>query len=90
MNLCPTCRKEIPREADSCPDCGEHGLGSADADLYETADQTRLFSDEAGVRTRRAMYRSPVASSPSYSFDSIDDARFVAGTMEQAKPFVRK
>jgi len=97
MTLCPTCTKEIPDEATSCPACGrnlilpsnesqEHQRRSSTGDLDESAERTQLFSNTPG---RSAKNRGPAHSteqsggrqSGSSSFESIDDSRFVPGTI---------
>jgi hypothetical protein len=63
---CPACHKEISSDAGACPSCG-----------FSFDDATRLLDYPAsslagpGKAPRR----------PSNSFDSIDDARFVPGTI---------
>jgi serine/threonine protein kinase len=73
MTRCPTCSKKIPDGVTSCPSCGASGA--------ELADATRLFeAGQEGVLktfTQRAAPRSPGST----SFESIDDARFVPGTI---------
>src|SRR5258706_13943635 len=63
---CPTCHKEMADDASSCPSCG-----------FSFDDATRrLESNKSpGDKPREKESRS------SSSFDSIDDARFVPGTM---------
>ncbi len=63
---CPSCHKEIAGDASSCPSCGFS---------FEDATQ-RLESGESPASKQRQKV------SRSYSsFDSIDDARFVPGTI---------
>src|SRR5713226_3466612 len=63
---CPRCHKEIPDDASSCSACG-----------FSFEDATRLLepSESPTSKPRQKESRS------SASFDSIDDARFVPGTM---------
>jgi len=63
---CPSCHKDIPADSSFCSSCGLS---------FDDATQ-RLDSNESPVG------RSPNKEShPSISFDSIDDARFVPGTI---------
>jgi len=63
---CPSCHKQIPTNASSCPSCD-----------FSFDDATRrLGSKESPVTKQREK-----ESRPSTSFDSIDDARFVPGTI---------
>lgn len=63
---CPTCRKEIPADVSSCPSCG-----------FSFDDATRRF--EPG---RSPSKKSPARESTSApSLNSIDDSRFVPGTI---------
>src|SRR5712691_11981089 len=63
---CPRCHKEMPGDASSCPSCG-----------FSFDDATRrLESNKSPVDKPR-----PRESRSSTSFDAIDDARFVPGTM---------
>ncbi len=63
---CPSCHKQIPTNALSCPSCG-----------FSFDDATRrLGSKEPPVTKQREK-----ESRSSTSFDSIDNARFVAGTI---------
>lgn len=62
---CPACHKEVPDDASSCTSCG-----------FSFDDATRrLESNKSPADKREKESRS------SSSFDSIDDARFVPGTM---------
>src|SRR5438045_6119770 len=66
MIHCPKCQKEIDEDAPSCPSCG-----------LSFDDATRqLDSRESQVRDPG---RKGSTSAP--SFDSIDDSRFVPGTI---------
>jgi serine/threonine protein kinase len=63
---CPSCHKQIPTNNSSCPSCG-----------FSFDDATRqLRSKEPPVTKQREK-----ESRSSTSFDSIDNARFVAGTI---------
>ncbi len=62
---CPRCQKEIPSDASSCSACG-----------FSFDDATQRLDPAAPSRKQdEKQSRAPV------SFDSIDDARFVPGTM---------
>ena len=63
---CPRCHKEISNDASSCSACG-----------FSLDDVTQLL--QAGESSTDKAPRTETRSST--SFDSIDDARFVAGTM---------
>jgi hypothetical protein len=94
MTRCPTCTKEIPDGATSCSACGETLIVSsdelADASLDESAERTQLFAETPG-KTRKgqtsdrgsaqAVARRPGRQSGTSSFESIDDGRFVPGTI---------
>src|SRR5437667_8394738 len=59
---CPSCHKEIPANAASCPGCG-----------FSFDDATQRLESESPPRKSQKQSAT--------SFDSIDDARFVPGTM---------
>src|SRR6266849_948112 len=63
---CPACHKEIPDDASSCPSCG-----------FSFDDATRRLESNKSPADKP---REKVSLSYT-SFDSIDDARFVPGTM---------
>ena len=63
---CPSCHKEIASDASSCPSCGH---------LFEDATQRLEPGETPASKQRQKVSRSYT------SFDSIDDARFVPGTM---------
>ena len=66
MTRCPKCQREINEDALSCPSCG-----------FSFDDATRqLDSRESPARDSG---RKGSTSAP--SFDSIDDSRFVPGTI---------
>jgi len=72
MNRCPTCSQEVADGKSSCPSCG--------AAIEAPFDLTRRFAVlPASARPPLV----PPSGSPNKgrSFDSIDDARFVAGTI---------
>src|SRR5258705_11908056 len=78
MMRCPACTKEIPDGATSCPACGE----SIREPLDESADRTRLFADFPGKTTKGPTPAKPLGrQSGSTSFESIDDSRFLPGTI---------
>lgn len=66
---CPRCRKEIPTEVSSCAACG-----------FSFDDATQPI-DQASTDKESAEKLSGKSSAPAVSFDSIDDARFVSGTI---------
>ena len=63
---CPACHKEMPDDASSCPSCG-----------FSFDDATRRLKS---IKSPADKPPEKVSKSSS-SFDSIDDARFVPGTM---------
>jgi hypothetical protein len=63
---CPSCHKEIAGDASSCPSCGYS---------FEDATQRLEPGEKPTSKSRQKVSRSYT------SFDSIDDARFVPGTM---------
>ena len=66
---CPRCRKEIPEAATSCAACG-----------FSFDDATQpIFRASTGKQSAEKL--SGKSSTPAVSFDSIDDARFVPGTI---------
>lgn len=73
---CPHCLTEMPEERSSCPSCGTA--------LGDTVTPTRIFADGENGSTqkgRAAVNKASAQSSRStISADSIDDARFTAGT----------
>ncbi|MGI9066658.1 MAG: serine/threonine-protein kinase [Pyrinomonadaceae bacterium] len=86
MTRCPACTKEMPDRAESCPSCGEVLRASSAESIDESADQTRRFADTPGKSTKGPTSAQPSASpggrqSGSTSFESIDDSRFVPGTI---------
>src|SRR5947208_11434642 len=66
MTRCPKCQKEINEDAPSCPSCG-----------WSFDDATRQLNSRESPARDPGRKRS--ISAP--SFDSIDDSRFVPGTM---------
>lgn len=62
---CPTCHKEIPSEASSCPACGPS---------FDDATRLKSHNSPADKPLEKE-------SRSSTSFDSIDNARFVPGAM---------
>ncbi len=65
--LCAQCQKEIPAGSTSCPSCSGSPLDSFSPTLHIDPLEDRAS------RKRE--------SSRSYSYDSLDNARFVTGTM---------
>src|SRR5712692_9253038 len=66
MTLCPACQKEMSPDASLCPSCG-----------FAFDDATRLFESQPSP----ASNQGDKGSRTPPSFDSIDDARFVPGTI---------
>lgn len=81
MTSCPICKREIPDNATACPACGGIDPATTDTRLDETSDQTQLFSDDSALPTRLVPPPRATARQSVTSFDAIDDARFVAGTI---------
>src|SRR5260370_36163972 len=63
---CPSCHKEIAGDASSCSSCGYS---------FEDATQRLEPSETPAGKRRQKVSRSYT------SFESIDDARFIPGTM---------
>src|SRR5258708_1495620 len=63
---CPRCKNEIPADATSCSACG-----------LSLDEVTQLLEPAASLRNKA----NQTETRSSASFDSIDDARFVAGTI---------
>jgi len=68
----------------SCPACGASVVGSSD----ESAEQTRLFANTPGKATKGSISTQPPSSTQppgrpagASSFESIDEGRFVPGTI---------
>ncbi len=80
---CPECTSEIVEESRSCPSCG--------AGLEESSAKTRIFPEDSKPDSGRRISSpsGPTRKSSSYSrqasihttSDSLDRARFVAGTI---------
>ena len=86
MARCPACTKEIPDGATSCAACGETLVLSSDKSPENLSDQTRLFADTPGKSTKgrtsaQASAKAGGRQSGPSSFESIDDSRFVPGTI---------
>lgn len=64
---CAICKQELPAQATSCPAC--------DASLVDSFSPTMKIDPSASEADRPIPSRSPT------SFQSIDDARFIPGTM---------
>src|SRR6266566_501410 len=84
MSHCPACTREIPDGMASCPACGASVVGSSD----ESAEQTRLFANTPGKATKGSISTQPPSSTEppgrlagASSFESIDEGRFVPGTI---------
>jgi serine/threonine-protein kinase len=70
---CPACTQEIAEESPSCPSCGA-GLENSDA-------KTRILPDDSKPRTTGKSATPSRASAAHTLSDSLDHARFVAGTI---------
>jgi serine/threonine-protein kinase len=66
MARCPSCQKELTTDADSCQSCG-----------FSFDDATQRLESNASPTGKSGQKESP----SSMSFDSIDDARFISGTI---------
>ena len=73
MLSCPLCSKEIDADIASCPSCGTV--------IDESFEVTRMLSDSQKAAARIPKQRSSPPHHRSPSFHSIDDARFVPGTI---------
>lgn len=74
MLSCPLCSKEIDADIASCPSCGTV--------IDESFAATRMLSDSQKVASRLPRQgTSPQDPRSHPSFDSIDNARFVPGTI---------
>src|SRR6185295_9864686 len=81
MTLCPTCNKEVPAGANSCPECDHRGRASS-SESDESAEQTRLFAATPGKTTRGPTSAQAAGrQSGSTSFESIDESKFLPGTI---------
>jgi serine/threonine protein kinase len=72
MTRCPACSQEIAEGKSSCPSCG--------AAIEAPFAPTRRFAD-LPASARPPLVHPPSSPNKGSSFDSIDDARFVAGTI---------
>jgi serine/threonine-protein kinase len=76
---CPTCTQEIAAESPSCPSCGTN--------FQDSYAETRILPEDSKLRTGRTSPPSRKPSTPSRNTgahttsDSLDHARFVAGTI---------
>src|SRR5437762_3010946 len=66
MTHCPSCQKEIPDDALSCPSCG-----------FSFDEATRRLEPPSPRKNDQQARSSTLPA----SFDSIDDARFVPGAI---------
>jgi hypothetical protein len=76
---CPTCTLEIADESPSCPSCGANLEGSY-AETRLLPDDSKPHSDRAAQPSRKPSEPSRASHSHTLS-DSLDRARFVAGTI---------
>jgi hypothetical protein len=67
MTLCPGCQKDLPSDATSCPACGSL--------------LTDSFSPTRRIEPRGESHEKPRSSRAPSSLESIDNARFVPGTI---------
>jgi serine/threonine-protein kinase len=76
---CPSCTSEIAEESLACPSCG--------AELEDTYAKTRILPDASKPQSGRDSASGRKTTAPSRqshvhaTFDSLDSARFVAGTL---------
>lgn len=78
MTKCPSCSQVIPEDRQSCPSCGTA--------LEDSFTPTRLFVDtpraaQTGKEPSAPRAGTRPVSRPARSSDSIDNARFVPGTI---------
>ena len=77
MIKCSSCSKEFPNESESCPSCG--------VALEDAVLPTRLFTDNSPPRQAAggvaAQKLSLAHAHSSGASRSIDDARFIPGTV---------
>jgi len=84
-SLCPSCNKDVPAQAVSCPSCGTTLDDSLSTQIFDSASvasaepPTRLKGPGRFSSTDSAAKVSRTRSSS--SLDSIDDARFIPGEM---------
>jgi hypothetical protein len=81
MIKCSSCSKEFPNESESCPSCG--------VALEDAVLPTRLFTDNSPPRQAAggvaAQKLSLAHAHSSGASRSIDDARFIPGTVLVAR-----
>src|SRR5215210_4499198 len=76
---CPACTQEIDGDRESCPSCG--------VELGDSYAKTRIMPDDSKPRPGRASraWRGAAGSTPHSNIhatsDSLDNSRFVAGTI---------
>ncbi|MGB7924512.1 MAG: serine/threonine-protein kinase, partial [Pyrinomonadaceae bacterium] len=78
MAKCPSCSQNIPDERQACPSCGTAlGDSTTPTQLLSVEIPSTARGREAGVGRRASTNssRTPV------SYDSIDNARFISGTI---------
>jgi serine/threonine protein kinase len=84
-SLCPSCNKDVPAQAISCPACGASLDDSVSTQILDSAGvdsgepPTRVKGPTRAPSTDSAAKASRTRSSS--SLDSIDDARFIPGEM---------
>jgi hypothetical protein len=75
---CPSCSQEIPGERAVCPSCG-----TAVADITAPTFMKQKSTGESGGNGGERFSKSPTR--PVSSYDSIDNSRFVPGTILAAR-----
>src|ERR1051326_2540893 len=81
---CPACTLEIAEDSPSCPSCG---AVLEDAVLEDAYAETRILPDDSKPRSGgeassgRSSARSRLSRIHTTSADSLEGARFVAGTI---------
>jgi hypothetical protein len=77
MAKCPSCSQDIPDERQACPSCGT-ALGDSITPTRPLVNAPHPGHAQDGARQRRESQSAP--PSP-VSYDSIDNAKFVPGTI---------
>jgi len=90
---CPACQREIPENVTSCPACATSfddvatqrlemlGAGRSDCKAEGLSNARGSDSARSPERNARGSDSQAGRTTSSTSFDAIDDARFVPGTM---------
>ena len=80
MNRCSVCESVIPEDVAACPKCGAN-RNSSSAEIDESNDQTKLFSETPAKPTRIPTGVQSGRISGSSYFESADDGIFLPGTI---------